>query len=110
MFVCQHKVMLHIILDVPENGSLNHEISYQFGQSTGSYATWHYITNNTHHILQAHRNSSLLRSIRDDTVSVLYLMPKRIERNTVFAYSDSFGFYLINAPYKPEPMSMEDKS
>ena len=40
--------MFRIALDVPDNGSYNHEISYLFGQSSASDDTWDYITNNTH--------------------------------------------------------------
>lgn len=45
---CQHKVIFHNVLHVPDNGSWNLEISYLFGQSTtGGYVSWVYMTNNT---------------------------------------------------------------
>ena len=73
--------MFQIVLDVPDNGSQNHEISYLFGQSTGSYATW--ITSQTIHMDSMQAPIILPCCTRSKTI--LYVTPNRIERNTVFA-------------------------
>ena len=92
-------VMFKNGLDVPGNGLLNHEISYLFGQSTRSYAT--YITNNTQYtwIATACKPQEFYLAARGCARSkaIMYLTPKRIESNTVFALPDSFRIYLINA-------------